>query len=75
MRARRMVVSFFSRPRKVSRSAGLPPCSATVRALCTNMPPEPQAGSSTVPRSGSSTWAMSATSDTGVKNSPPSCAF
>jgi len=39
------------------------------------MPPEPQAGSRTVPPSGSRMLAMSETSETGVKNSPPSWAF
>ena len=36
-------------------------------ALWTNMPPEPQTGSNTVPSFGSSTWAMSETSETWVK--------
>ena len=44
-------------------------------APCTNMPPEPQTGSSTRPWSGSMTLTMVWTSATGVKNSPPSCAF
>jgi hypothetical protein len=48
---------------------------STTRALCTNMPPEPQAGSRTCRRSGSMTLAISETSETGVKNSPPSWAF
>ena len=38
------------------------------------MPPEPQAGPST-PRSGSMTLTMVWTRATGVKKSPPSCAF
>ncbi len=37
-----------------------------------NMPPEPQAGSKTVPRSGSKMPTMKRTSEGGVKKSPPS---
>ena len=40
----------------------------------TNMPPEPQAGSKTMPWSGSMTLTMVWTRDGGVKNSPLSCA-
>ena len=39
------------------------------------MPPEPQAGSNTVPWSGSMTLTTVPTIDDGVKNSPLSCAF
>ena len=39
------------------------------------MPPEPQAGSKTMPWSGSMTLTMVCTSEDGVKNSPLSCAF
>src|SRR3984957_15607985 len=41
---------------------------------CTNMPPEPQAGSKTIPWSGSMTLTMVCTIEGGVKNSPLSCA-
>ena len=41
----------------------------------TNMPPEPQAGSKTVPWSGSMTLTMVCTIEEGVKNSPLSWAF
>ena len=40
----------------------------------TNMPPEPHAGSKTMPWSGSMTLTMVCTSEGGVKNSPLSCA-
>ena len=41
---------------------------------CTYMPLEPQAGSKTVPYSGSMTLTRVCTSEGGVKNSPESCA-
>ena len=46
-------------------------CSSTNRALCTNMPPEPQAGSKIRPWNGSMISTMSLTMEVGVKNSPP----
>ncbi len=42
--------------------------------VCTNMPPEPHAGSKTMPWSGSMTLTIICTSEGGVKNSPLSCA-
>jgi hypothetical protein len=42
--------------------------------VCTNIPAEPQAGSRTVPWSGSMTFTIMRTRLGGVKNSPPSCA-
>jgi len=39
------------------------------------MPPEPQAGSKTMPWLGSMTLTMVWTMEDGVKNSPLSCAF
>ena len=46
---------------------------STNSALCTNMPPEPQAGSKMRPWYGSMISTISLTRDVGVKNSPPLC--
>ena len=55
----------FLQPAKGEPVGGALAMLLDMRALCTNMPPEPQAGSSTVPRSGSSTWAIRETRETG----------
>src|SRR3990172_7138146 len=49
----------------------LPLCSSTNRADCTNMPPDPQAGSYTRPENGSMMSTINLTIDVGGKNSPP----
>src|SRR2546421_6492789 len=46
-------------------------CSPTKRALWTNMPPDPHAGSRILPLNGSMISTISRTIDVGVKYSPP----
>ncbi len=52
--ARRQVVGLASWP-KMATSPSLPPCERMNSSLCTNMPPEPQQGSYTLPWCGAST--------------------
>jgi hypothetical protein len=67
------VSSVFSVPQtNTSRSAALSVwCWRMKSADCTNMPPEPQAGSKTLPPWGSMISVISLTTERGVKNSPP----
>ena len=55
------------------QAAGVLPlrCSSTNRALWTNMPPDPHAGSRILPLNGSMISTISRTIDVGVKYSPP----
>ena len=71
--ARRTVSRAFSWPKIDSSSLGERLWRSTKRAECTNMPPEPHAGSKIRPWNGSMTSTMSRTIDAGVKNSPPFC--
>jgi hypothetical protein len=57
---------FFSTPQIASSAAGFFRCSATMRADCTNMPPEPQAGAKPRPWKGSMTSVSSRTTQLGV---------
>jgi hypothetical protein len=75
MRASLVLVSLFSWPWKVTVSLACWWRTSSMKwPVCTNMPAEPQAGSSTRPWSGSMMLTIMRTSEGGVKNSPPSWA-